>query len=85
MGDKGGHLRYTDLKWEDPGFSPITALSSPGMPGLEAGWTEPPSALLQTSYEMMMQCVSRMLAHPLHGELRHWRLQLSRGMTPCGL
>lgn len=36
----------------------------------------------ETSYEMMMQCVSRMLAHPLHGELPHWRLQLSRGMTP---
>lgn len=29
--------------------------------------TSPPP-LSQTSYEMMMQCVSRMLAHPLHGE-----------------
>lgn len=28
----------------------------------------PPPTLLQTSYEMMMQCVSRMLAHPLHGK-----------------
>lgn len=28
----------------------------------------PPSSLSQTSYEMMMQCVSRMLAHPLHGK-----------------
>lgn len=31
-----------------------------------AGGESPPHALFQTSYEMMMQCVSRMLAHPLH-------------------
>ena len=44
----------------------------------------PASALLQTSYEMMMQCVSRMLAHPLHGEPPHWRPRPGRGMSPRG-
>lgn len=43
---------------------PLWACSSPWIPALMA----PPPPLLQTSYEMMMQCVSRMLAHPLHGK-----------------
>ncbi|XP_037699185.1 mitochondrial carrier homolog 1 isoform X2 [Choloepus didactylus] len=40
------------------------SLQHPLSAGPETGST--PSAVFQTSYEMMMQCVSRMLAHPLH-------------------
>ncbi|XP_033072902.1 mitochondrial carrier homolog 1 isoform X2 [Trachypithecus francoisi] len=55
---------------ESPGrVSPSQALVAPLEGQFQrqaAGGKSPPHVLFQTSYEMMMQCVSRMLAHPLH-------------------